>query len=48
VALLLAPAVAAKLFPAILAPALVGEGAFCLWLLVKGVDQSAWERRLVD
>jgi hypothetical protein len=48
VALLLAPGVAAKLFPAILAPALVGEGAFCLWLLVKGVDQSAWERRLVD
>jgi Domain of unknown function (DUF4386) len=48
VALLLAPAVAAKLFPAILAPALVGEGAFCLWLLVKGVDQSAWERRLMD
>lgn len=48
VALLLAPAVAAKLFPTILAPALVGEGAFCLWLLVKGVDQSAWERRLMD
>ncbi len=48
VALLLAPSVAAKLFPAILAPALVGEGAFCLWLLVKGVDQLAWERRLVD
>ena len=48
VALLLAPSVAAKLFPAILAPALVGEVAFCLWLLVKGVDQSAWERRLVD
>ena len=48
VALLLAPDVAATLFPAILAPALVGEGAFCLWLLVKGVDQSAWERRLVD
>ena len=48
VALLLAPSVAAKLFPAILAPALVGEGAFCLWLLVKGVDQSAWERRIVD
>jgi len=48
VALLLAPAVAATLFPAILAPALVGEGAFCLWLLVKGVDQSAWERRHVN
>jgi len=48
VALLLAPAVAATLFPAILAPAIVGEGAFCLWLLVKGVDQSAWERKLVD
>ena len=48
VALLLAPAVAATLFPAILAPALVGEGAFCLWLLMKGVDQSAWERRLAD
>jgi hypothetical protein len=48
VALLLAPSVAAALFPAILAPALVGEGAFCLWLLVKGVNQSAWKRRLAN
>jgi hypothetical protein len=45
VALLLAPAVADMLFPAILAPALVGESALCLWLLFKGVDQSAWSRR---
>jgi hypothetical protein len=36
--LILAPAVASRLFPAILLPAFVGEASLCLWLLVKGVN----------
>ena len=39
-ALLLAPAFAATLFPAILLPSLVGELALCLWLLFKAKDAS--------
>lgn len=41
-ALLLAPALAGKLFPAILLPAFVAETSFCLWLLVKGVNVPRW------
>ncbi|MDN3921217.1 DUF4386 domain-containing protein [Roseateles violae] len=41
-ALLLAPALADALFPAILAPAFVGELALALWLLIKGVDRDRW------
>lgn len=44
-ALLLAPAFAAALFPAILLPAFVGELALSLWLIVKGVDLQRWARR---
>ncbi len=44
-ALLLAPALADKMFPAILAPAFVGELAMCLWLLIKGVDVLKWDER---
>jgi hypothetical protein len=33
------------LFPAILMPALIGESAFCLCLLFKGVRVSEWQRR---
>lgn len=35
-AMVLSPPLAGVLFPAILLPALVGESAFCLWLLFKG------------
>ncbi|GAA0706517.1 DUF4386 domain-containing protein [Dokdonella soli] len=45
VALLLAPAVAASMFPAILMPCLIAETSFALWLLVKGVNVDEWERR---
>lgn len=45
VALLLAPDVADRLFPAILVPCFVAELSFALWLLVKGVDAAAWTRR---
>lgn len=37
-ALLLAPSIAASIFPGVLIPAFVGELSFCLWLIVKGVD----------
>ncbi|UVW28379.1 DUF4386 domain-containing protein [Massilia sp. H6] len=43
-AMFLSPPLQNLLFPAILLPALVGESAMCLWLLVKGVDQAAWHR----
>ncbi len=42
-ALILAPALANRLFPAILLPAFVGEASLCLWLLVKGVDVERWK-----
>ena len=35
------PALAAVLYPWILFPCLAGEGAFALWLLLKGVDVRA-------
>lgn len=44
-ALLLAPTLAARLFPAILVPALIAEASLCLWLLVKGVNVPRWEER---
>ena len=47
-ALLLAPALAQTLFPAILVPAFVGEMALCLWLIVKGVDLPRWQQRVAS
>ena len=41
-ALILSPAVANRLFPAILVPAFVGEASLCLWLLIKGVNVQRW------
>ena len=41
-ALILSPHLANRLFPAILLPAFVGETSFCLWLLVKGVNEEQW------
>ena len=43
-ALILSPAVANRLFPAILVPAFIGEASLCLWLLVKGVKVGKWGR----
>lgn len=42
-ALLLAPALATLLFPAVLVPAFVAELALALWLVVKGVNLQRWE-----
>ncbi len=44
-ALVLAPAVANRLFPTVLLPAFVGEASLCLWLLVKGVNVEKWEEK---
>ncbi|MGI0012860.1 MAG: hypothetical protein ACREBU_05360 [Nitrososphaera sp.] len=33
------------IFPAILAPAFIGELSLCLWLLVKGVNVPKWEKQ---
>jgi Domain of unknown function (DUF4386) len=43
-ALLLAPALASALFPAVLAPAFVGELSLALWLTFKGVNVQQWAR----
>ncbi len=43
---LLFPAIARKMFPAILLPAFVGELGTCLWLLVKGLDVAKWDERV--
>jgi hypothetical protein len=40
----LAPAFAARLYPYILLPALLGEGALTLWLLLVGLNAGRWER----
>lgn len=47
-ALLLAPALADKMFPAILLPALVGELACCLYFIIKGIDVPRWKERLAS
>ena len=42
---ILAPGFADRLVPWIQLPALIGEGALCLWLLVVGVDAGRWKAR---
>lgn len=44
-ALILAPAFADKIFPAILLPPFIGELSLCLWLLIKGVNVEKWKER---
>ena len=41
----LSPGFAAHLVPSIQLPSLVGEGSYCLWLLVMGVNVSRWEKQ---
>jgi hypothetical protein len=43
---ILSPAFQAKLFPAIVVPAFIGELATCLWLLVKGLNVRKWNERV--
>lgn len=43
-ALVVAPAFADRIFPAILVPSFVGEASLCLWLIAKGVNVIKWQR----
>jgi hypothetical protein len=43
-ALILAPALASTLFPAIMLPPLIAESSLALWLLVKGVNVEKWRQ----
>jgi hypothetical protein len=43
---LFAPALADKITPAILLPALIGESSLCLWLLVRGVNVAKWNEQV--
>lgn len=43
-ALLLSPALAGHLFPAILLPSFIAESSLALWLLLKGVDVERWRQ----
>jgi Domain of unknown function (DUF4386) len=43
---LLAPALADKMFPAIVLPAFIGELGTCLWLIVKGLNVAKWDERV--
>jgi hypothetical protein len=42
---ILSPDAAANLVPWIQLPALIGEGALCLWLLAVGVDARRWREQ---
>jgi len=44
-ALILSPAFAGAISPAILVPCFIGESSLCLWLIVKGVDPKRWNER---
>ncbi len=44
-ALILSPAFANMISPAILVPCFIGETSLCLWLIVKGVNVSLWKER---
>jgi hypothetical protein len=44
--LILAPAFASTLFPAIMLPPLIAELSLALWLVVKGVDLPKWHARV--
>jgi len=43
-ALLLAPDLAAALFPAVLLPAFVGEASLCVWMMFRGIDLERWRQ----
>jgi hypothetical protein len=45
---LLAPDVASRLFPTILLPGIIGEGALTVWLLWRGVDPEQWRLQRLE
>ena len=47
-ALLLAPSLAALIFPGVLMPAFVGELSLSLWLVFKGVNVKLWQEQVAS
>jgi hypothetical protein len=45
--LLLSPALADKMFPAIVLPSFIGELATCIWLIVRGVNVRMWQSKML-
>jgi hypothetical protein len=41
----LSPAFAKSMYPYVLAPGIIGEGALTLWLLVVGVNGPTWDEQ---
>ena len=41
----LSPSLASRLYPYVLFPGLIGEGALTLWLVVKGVNAERWNEQ---
>ncbi|NHZ65436.1 DUF4386 domain-containing protein [Massilia genomosp. 1] len=46
--MVLSPALHEAVFPAILAPSFIGESAFCLYLLFKGINIPAWDQLTIE
>jgi hypothetical protein len=46
-ALILAPSFAGRYYFVMAGPAVIGEGALCLWLLVKGVNVPKWKEKVM-
>jgi len=47
-ALILVPTFTARYYFVMAGPALLGEAALCLWLLVKGVNIEQWQKRAAE
>ena len=47
-ALILAPTFADRYYFVMAGPALIGEAALCLWLLVRGVNVEQWKQRALS
>lgn len=47
-ALILAPVFASQYYFVMAGPAIIGEGALCLWLLFKGINLEQWKLRATE
>ncbi|MEO8150390.1 MAG: DUF4386 domain-containing protein [Bacteroidia bacterium] len=45
--LILAPSFSNKLFPVLMIPVLIAETSFCFWLIIKGVNITKWNERVL-
>ncbi len=43
--LILFPGFASLIFPVIMLPSFIAELSFCLWLIVKGVNEAVWRKK---